>query len=303
MRNLCIVIPTHERHQYLARCIGYYGKFDCSVMVCDSSAGVYQAAFPDNVIYCHLPGKMFAEKILFALSACTQDFIALSPDDDFLFEEALYKGLEVLHQRLNVQACVGDVLGYPDIPPFRVVSRASGSGVINATSADPKMNIQNYLFNYHQILWSLFRREALEVSFSLIRKAAFSNENFFELTIAAICAGKGGVYYMDDYWILRELSSIAHWGTKHKPLTRVESIESHSDMISYLELVDNELFPGAGELALSSYLSGQRATFIWRVVGFIRRQLNIKNINLPILQNVKDDPRFSRIIIAIEAVR
>jgi glycosyltransferase domain-containing protein len=305
MRNLCIVIPTHERHQYLARCIDYYSKFDCKVIVCDSSVKSYHPPCYANVDYYHLPGQKFAEKVLFALSVSTEDFIALSPDDDFLFEGALYRGLDVLHQQANVQACVGDVLGFPEKPPFKVIARSSGRGVINATSDNPAINIQNYLFNYHQILWSLFRRETLKISFELLKEAAFVNENFFEITLATICAGKGGIYYLEDDWILRELSESVHWGSKHEALTQVKNFWANPDAARFKQLIDGELFHGAAELALTSYLNGQkknRLSFMRRVAGYIRRRLKIKNIAAPILQEVTTDQRFSPMIKAIEGM-
>lgn len=253
MKNLCIVIPTHERHRYLARCIDYYSKFDCKVIVCDSSAEPYQPQCSGNVSYCHLPGQRFAEKILFAISICKADLIALCPDDDFLFEDSLSKGAEMLRANESAQVCVGEVIMFYEEPPFRVVSQPGWHALGFDATTTPEDRIGDYLSNYQQVLWSLFRSDALKQCFEIIRDAGYKNENFFELTIATICAGKGGICLLDDYWIVRELSVKEHWGTRHGSILAIKNLSEDEDAKTFCRLMSAALFPGAGELALGAY--------------------------------------------------
>ena len=253
MRNLCIVIPTHERHRYLARCIDYYSKFDCKVIVCDSSVESYQPSCYANVVYYHLPGQRFAEKILFATSLCNTEFIALCPDDDFLFEDSLYKGAEILRTNESAQACVGEVIMFYEEYPFRAVTQPGWLASVFDANAIPEDRISKYLSNYQQVLWSLYRTDALRECFEIIREASYKNENFFELTIATICSGRGGVCLLDDYWILRELSVKEHWGTRHGSILAIKDLPEDEDAKTFCRLMSAVLFPGAGELALSAY--------------------------------------------------
>lgn len=256
MKNTCIVIPTHERQTYLKRCIAYYKNFSCKVIICDSSVTAYTEVCPPNICYYHLPGTKFSAKILFALNIVNEDFVALAADDDFLFEGALIKGTEILRNNSAIQACVGDVLTFPDTLPFRVIGRYAGSNA-NSISSSAEKNISNYLSNYHQVLWSLFRHETLKLCFEIIDLANFENENFFELTISAICAGKGGINYIDEYWILREMTQNEHWGSRHLPITRANLVMINNDVRKYHYAINNALFFGAADLALSSYISMQ----------------------------------------------
>jgi glycosyltransferase domain-containing protein len=254
MKDVCIVIPTHERAAYLRRCIIYYAKFACRIVICDSSTVGYQEELPQNIHYYHLPGKRFAEKVSFALSLVEEDLVALTPDDDFLFEGALTTGADVLRRNPALRACVGDVLTFPDKPPFRVIGRSAGSAA-SAGSSGPERNIRTYLANYHQILWSVFRRDTLRLCFESIEQARFENENFFEISIATLCAGKGGIHYLDDYWILREVTEGEHWGRRHAPITTGSVSLMEGDVRKFRHLSDSLLFAGAGDLALSAYLS------------------------------------------------
>ena len=303
MRDLCVVIPTHERHHYLTRSIAYYSRFDCQVMVCDSSAEAYPHPVPANVAYHHLPGQRFPDKILHALALSSCQFLALSPDDDFLFEESLYKGVDALVANPRAQACVGDVLSFPDAPPFRIVSRDSGRAMVDALSDDALRNIRNYLFNYHQILWGLFRREALHKSFSVIAAARYGNENFFEVTIATLCAGSGGVHYLDDFWILRELSPSEHWGTRHRQIGREIDLKTDVDVAKFRRLIDAELFAGASDAALKAYLEGrpalQKFALLRRAFSRIAGLLPRKEQPPREIMQTDGDRRFAPIISAI----
>lgn len=253
MRNLCIVIPTHERHRHLARCIDYYSKFDCKVIVCDSSAVPYKSTCSGNVVYYHLPSQKFAEKILFAIRVCKYDFIALCPDDDFFFEDSLSKGVEILRANELAQVCVGEVIMFYEEPPFRVVAQPGWHALYFDATDLPGDRIGAYLSNYQQVLWSLYRVDALRVCFEIIRDADYKNENFFELTIATICAGKGGICLLDDYWIVRELSVKEHWGTRHGSILAIKDLSEDKDAKTFCRLMSAALFPGAGELALGAY--------------------------------------------------
>lgn len=257
MRDVCIVIPTHERPAYLRRCLVYYANFACRIVVCDSSEIGYQEEIPQNVNYYHLPGRRFAEKVSFMLSLVEEDLIALVPDDDFLFEGALISGADILRKGSALRACVGDVLAYPDKPPFQVISRCAGNAA-NADSSNAELNICTYLSKYHQILWSLFRRDTLMLCFESIQEAKFENENFFELFIATICAGQGGIHYLDDYWILREVTQHEHWGGRHVSITKESVILMEADVGKFRQMIDRLLFVGAGDLALSAYLSKEK---------------------------------------------
>lgn len=254
MKDVCIVIPTHERPAYLRRCIAYYAKFACRIVICDSSAAGYPDALPQNIQYYHLPGKRFAEKVSFALTLVDEDFVALTPDDDFLFEASLCSGANILRNNPVLRACVGDVLTFAEQPPFRIIGRCTGSAA-SAVSPSVERNVRTYLANYHQILWSVFRRETLMLCFETIQQAGFENENFFEIAIATLCAGRGGIHYLDDYWILREVTAGDHWGKRHAPITTDSVVRMDSDVRRFRHLSDSLLFAGAGEVALSAYLS------------------------------------------------
>jgi glycosyltransferase domain-containing protein len=302
MQNTCIVIPTHERHDYLPRCIAYYQNFSCKIVICDSSKIPYTESLAKNIAYYHLPGKSFVEKILFALGDVGMNFIALAPDDDFLFEGSLVKGVDALKNEPECQACVGDVLTFPDKLPFRVVSRCVGRGS-NVGIFSPEENIYTYLSNYHQVLWSLFRYDVLKLCFQIIEQAKFKNENFFELILATICAGRGGINYIDDYWILREVTMQDHWGLKHIPITKSSICSMVDDLSKFYSIVNEVLYNGAGEQAIEAYLSkGDYKLNIFSLVKkfvfkFSSRFIGSNELNLPCIDS---DTRFNlvRIVIA-----
>lgn len=258
MKTFCIVIPTHERPVHLRRCLFYYQNFGCKVVVCDSSKTAYEGDLASHVHYLHMPGLRFSEKMIAVLDGLSDEFVAVSPDDDFLFSGALARAAAMLKANPAWQACVGDVLAFPEGRPLEVTARCDGRAA-NAVASSPARNVQTYLSHYHQILWSLFRRDTLKLAYDVIRSAEFDNDNFFELVVATVCAGHGGIAYLKDYWILREITERDHWGSRHPSITKARLASMKRDIDKYTELIDRATFEGAGRLSLSSYLSAQEA--------------------------------------------
>ncbi len=240
MFKYTIVVPSHNRHQYLERSIKYFSNFEANIIYVDSSAQPYTKKLPHNICYFHLPFLSFPEKALFAIKQCHTEYIAFCADDDFLIESSLLIGITNLNANKKLTASVGHYLAFNE--NFNGEFFKPGKHVDwPDVERDCQKNIINYLSNYHQILWALYRRSTIELAYETIVKSKFSNDNFIELVIATVCAGTGGVSFIDQYWGVRELSADDHWGLRHSSLHTIKNFSEISNdvecFVRYLEPV------------------------------------------------------------------
>ena len=109
MYNFTLIIPTHNRHEYLKRSMVYYDKLNAKVIYTDSTGEPY--VYPvkgGNILYLHLPGQTFAQKILNSLNEFVNtEYVALCADDDFILIESLYEAYNVVLENPEISTIVG----------------------------------------------------------------------------------------------------------------------------------------------------------------------------------------------------
>jgi len=295
MHKYTVIVPSHERHQYLERSIKYFSGFEANIIYVDSSVDPYTKKLPHNIIYFHCPSLSFPEKALFAIKQCNTEYIAFCADDDFLIESSLLLGIDNLDANNKLTASVGRYLAFNENFKgefFKLNKHADWPDV----EKDCEQNIINLLSNYHQILWALYRRETIELAYEAVVKSVFLNDNFIELVIATVCAGTGGVSFIDEYWGVREISNRDHWGQRHASLHTIKNLNNISnDTLSFIRHLDPIVGKENATLALESYFLGSRSKdeyyYIKQVIPsvikiLVRKYKKREKVNLPCLNAI-----------------
>jgi glycosyltransferase domain-containing protein len=263
MNNFTLIIPTHNRHHYLKRSMEYFKDLQADVIYCDSSSEKYEGELYPNVNYLHLPGKNFANKVLFALSGIKTNFVALCADDDFIIIDSLYKGLFFLNGNKNYKTVVGKYIAFKDkfdgdyYPLYQELPED-----VDFTA---EKNAEVFFKNYYQILWGMYDKDVLIKAFGIINEAKFHNDNFIELVIGTCVCHAGGIKFLKDVWGVREISTIEHWGSRHAPIVSMKIAQMHGDYSKFSQLIDSETTAGYADLAMNNYLNGRKEQ-----VGFLR---------------------------------
>lgn len=87
-----ILIPTHERSDYLVRCLRWFADFDCPIVIADSSAEISCGGLQsDRITHIHCPGgfDVYPRKLQLAMSRIATPLVAMCADDDFITMEGL----------------------------------------------------------------------------------------------------------------------------------------------------------------------------------------------------------------------
>lgn len=253
MKSLTLIIPTHNRQNYLPRSISYYSSINFDVIYCDSTVEAYDFDTPLNISYLHLPNYSFSQKILHVLEKVNTSFVALCADDDFVLSSALSLGYEIISKNNNVTTVIGNIVQFHEkFDNYFFTNTIYDSINFNST---PNKNVEKFLCDYRQILWGIYKKDILINSFKILNEVKFNNDNFFELVISVLSAYNGEIKFLNNILSARELSTQEHWATRHQSLFYYSTSKTIQDDFKKFEIViDKNTEQGIGRLAISSYL-------------------------------------------------
>ncbi len=285
MKSLTLIIPTHNRQIYLPRSVAYYSNTDFNIIYCDSTVEAYEFSRPENIMYLHLPNFTFSQKILHVLEMVNTSFVALCADDDFVLKSTLSEGYEIISKNSKVTTVIGNIVQFREkFDGNFFTNKLYDSICFNSL---PIKNVERFLCDYRQILWGVYRKEILVVSFKTLKEAKFNNDNFFELVISVFSAYKGEIKFLNNIWSARELSTKEHWATRYQSLFYYKTNKYiQSDIKKFIFLIDMKTEQGIGKLAINSYL---KSSYLDKAKYFIKGMIinNLKFSNLKYLRSNK----------------
>lgn len=181
MRNLSILIPTHNRPDYLKMSLGYYASFvgDYNITIADSSDAENKkrnrktvSSFPD--IHCtyidHFsPDTNFSHKIADAVDTIPDEYCVLCADDDFLTSAGLAYAMDFLNNYPHYTIAHGRYISFA----LEEKTRSRPGFVWSATysprsieSEDPQTRLAAHLSSYSTpTLYAVHRTAVLSTVF------------------------------------------------------------------------------------------------------------------------------------------
>jgi glycosyltransferase domain-containing protein len=225
LKDLCLIIPTHNRPEYISRAVSYLVQINYSgdVCICDSSAVPWRGAVPLNVEYRNVPDESFPDKVLSVITEKQHKLFILCPDDDFIVLSSVYSGYEFMKMEPGCSCYTGTYFDYLKEEKTGDIYAMTRCIPRNIFSRDPVCRAVKLMSNYHMMLWNMFRRDTLITAFKGIRAAEFSNDNYIELMLAITAAIDGSIKIAAVPWMVRERSvADDSWGKRHAPLSRTK---------------------------------------------------------------------------------
>jgi glycosyltransferase domain-containing protein len=103
MNTLCtILIPTHNRVDYLNRCVRWFLELGYPIVIADSSQHAWQSDLRQHeaICYVHCAGglEVYPAKLQQALAKVHTPFVAMCADDDFTTGEGLAVSIDFLER-------------------------------------------------------------------------------------------------------------------------------------------------------------------------------------------------------------
>jgi glycosyltransferase domain-containing protein len=113
LEKVTLVIPTHNRINYLKRILDYYEHSSLKIIIADSSKEPFPYAIANrNVEYYHWPDVKLPKKLFDALQRVKTKFVVMCADDDFTFPDSIQQCVNFLEQNETFAVAQGNVLTY-----------------------------------------------------------------------------------------------------------------------------------------------------------------------------------------------
>lgn len=166
LSRLTIVIPTYKRPLKALRAMRFWANRQVRVLIldgCDDAmdlpADIASAA---NIEYVHQPTAL-SERLAFAASHVTSDYVALCGDDDFHLPSSLIAAIRFLDEHPDYVACGGQMLGFtePNIFMAMAFEKYELFRSLDFSEDDPGERARAYFKNYTPAsIYGVCRRDA-----------------------------------------------------------------------------------------------------------------------------------------------
>ncbi len=279
VKDLVILIPTHNRHSYLKRSMRYYLSFNIKTVFIDSTEDPIDLDFNEyeNISYLHIK-KDFPNKIYKVLNNLDEKYVVISPDDDFVIYDTLMTGINYLKNNDDYKAYLGRYLGYyrnSQVVDFMKIYKWMPKGEILYSNPGFE-NIDNFFEKYYIILWGLFDRELLLNAYDILKDINLKNHNFYEIVLGILILFNTNLKIDDEIWGVREIDKNS-WGSKHKKIDKLDNLVEKKDFLKMKRILDEQLVSGITDYALNKYLMSSKKSlvtkakdYIYKIYGYFR---------------------------------
>ena len=187
-----LIIPSYQRPHALRRAVDYWSQSALPVIIVDGSADRADIASTGNIKYEHHPKAPMQIRILEAARHFNTDYLIICADDDFFGFSAIKIATEFLDKSPEFSAIQGwgATFSYDGrtldwtFPDYR-----SEKYVVD--DIDPIKRIHSLFDPYRQVLWSVYRRNAVIEGWETIAKV--TNLLLHEINQNVISAISGNV--------------------------------------------------------------------------------------------------------------
>jgi glycosyltransferase domain-containing protein len=169
-----LVIPTHNRHDYLKRAIDYYKEFPSAVFIADSSPTAFNLRLPGpDFNYFHLPGCSLTKKLSIVFNELQTDFVVMCADDDFINYNGFNASLDFLKAHPDYSSASGNCICYKKNSldqkkiEFAAIYKDRLSHEIS--SQQPFQRLASFFNTYRTIFYAIHRTDNLKIAFNAAR--------------------------------------------------------------------------------------------------------------------------------------
>jgi glycosyltransferase domain-containing protein len=247
-----VVTLCYERKVFLKRYMIAAHKSGFNYLVVDGSSDAYDGFMPDNVLYFHMPGAEFIDRLAFALDNVSSPYTVLLADDDFIVPSTLLKGVEVLHKNPDYVSVQGRVLTFNESYDKSSILYKSYEAFDNPSfllSESPKERVSEHLNHYIFTIYSvqktfIWRRFLDTIYPGLVGLPVFNCTfpSIFELSQSIHCIMSGKNMMLDDLYLMRESFPRPKEERQNANLYFNETEEFNDYVMSFSELLKG-IFP------------------------------------------------------------
>ncbi len=241
MCECTILIPTHNRHSYLDRCVSWFCGHGYNVVIADSSEQEWSSAYRDNPLVTYVwdqgPGfPTYISKIKKGLDYVCTPYVNICADDDFLLSSGINKCVSFLNHNPDYSFAQGYIYAFQSFDR-RIVLWPMPYKFISARQCCWITRIEQYS---DTVYYGVNRTYVLKAAFVFLfnqNTSEFSNcaAGFFDLAITAITAKMGKICHVPVPFGMREYSPIVSAvGQRHKTICNPSIFLFYRNLIEFI---------------------------------------------------------------------
>ncbi len=261
--NYQLIIPTHNRHDFIERHINFYRNTDVKVVFCDSSDVACQAAMPANMNYKHFPGCDFPTKMLGILQHVEEKYVALCADDDFVLPEGLESSYHFIRENDHYKTVLGKTIAYS--LPFEgsYYDKYPHLNLRTIHYPDRRKNLDDFLQRSFLLFWAMHDKEKLIKFMEMVKRCEVQNLQVIAVALNFVCCLEGGIKYIDQLWGVREMQPPRQrYGYSSEGISRLDLNEADQAMeeeyLKIKNIFDKEYFEGFSRLMIDHMKQNRR---------------------------------------------
>lgn len=236
-----ILVPTHNRHHYLDRCIGWFLQFGCPIVVADSSSSEWNSDLrgKPSVRYLHKPAVAFeryCEKMYEALDRVETPLVAICADDDLIAESGLHDSVQFLRAHPDYSFSQGYAYTFQEIGGRLVLTPMPyGSHDIVSESWIERVELAR-----STVFYGVNRTDLLKRAFDFLRQQDFreipyASAGFIDFCITALAAKGGKFKRCPVPFGFREYSPVVSAvGTRHRTIVSRNVPDLYANLLAVL---------------------------------------------------------------------
>lgn len=204
-KKVTIVIPTHNRQNYLNRVLEYYSDANSTIIIADSSESKYSGKLPLQTQYFHYPQMPLVKKLMKATSLVTTPYLLICADDDFIILETIFKCIDFLEMHNDFSSAQGKYLsfsnlhGYIFFEPYYV-----NNYNMSVHSDDISSRLVEQFSPYMHLSYAVFRTKDITLAYQNFYTYTIQDYNLLELSIALHAAIIGKHKILNNLYSVRE---------------------------------------------------------------------------------------------------
>jgi glycosyltransferase domain-containing protein len=208
--KITIVIPTHNRPQYLRRILEYYVNSKYSIIIADSSSKRYDGKIDSHAVYFYYPNTDFEHKINDVLISVKTKYVVFCADDDFLIEDNLIKSVDFLENN-NDYACVQGkyLFFYQNIKKYYLKPGYAYKKNIMHESDNIANRLESFMSSYVPLFYAVHHTENIKDLFNKSTSDGLNNPILFELLVSLYMLIAGKYKTLDLLYNVRDLNSLS----------------------------------------------------------------------------------------------
>jgi glycosyltransferase domain-containing protein len=181
-----IVIPTHNRPDYLIRILDYFSGCELPVLVADSSEKKYPKLIPEGVKYYHIPEVGFGPKLRIVLGKVKTKYSVMCADDDFLIVDGIVELVKFLEKNPDYSVAKGHQVGFNQDSKEASFYPSNDHASFSMDINQPEIldRLCNYFKQYVPVFYGVHRTEIIRKAFEQVNVK--SNPSLVELLTAAV---------------------------------------------------------------------------------------------------------------------